>query len=108
MQPPTVDFSSYDEGMRVLKYVLRRVTGTARFQNRRSTVTKQGPKDKKPAIPQRSTSDGEKAPQSFTEANQLPAARRPTTKRQYSSLLEAIEEGFHQMLQRGLGSTTDL
>ncbi|CAJ1946642.1 unnamed protein product [Cylindrotheca closterium] len=109
MKPPTVDFSSYEDGMRVLKYVLRRVIGSRPFQNRRPAATKEATKDKKPEIPQRSTSvsnedDSQQASSSFAEPNhQLPAERKSN-----GSLLEAIADGFSQMLQRGLGSTMDL
>mmetsp|Transcript_16227 Transcript_16227/g.39656 ORF Transcript_16227/g.39656 Transcript_16227/m.39656 type:complete len:192 (+) Transcript_16227:79-654(+) len=107
MAPPTVDFSSYEEGMLMLKCVLRVITGPKRFLKRRSTVSKVT-KDTRPVIPQRSTSVSEdiqasSSSSSFAEANQL-----PTRQKRKSSFLESVTEGVQQMLQRGLGSTTNL
>jgi len=55
MKPPTLDFSSYKEGMLMLKYVLRVVIGTRRFQKKRSSTMAINSNflkhDKKPLMP---------------------------------------------------------
>ena len=107
MPPPTLDFSSsYEEGMLMLKYVLRVVTGARRFQtNKKRGSSNLLKRDEKPKIPQRQKTEPRIIEEEEDIFNENTIMQEPTRfqnnnanqspqppKRRSSSLLELVSE----------------
>jgi len=97
----TVDFShSYEDGMKILTSVLKRVTGRSRFQKSRPKKQTKPPKEvEEPRIEQKSEAEPSKtmSNQAFMIANALPAgSNKPQSQERESDLLEVVPRTLNE------------